>query len=73
MSRTANNLIKKKHSYGKKDANYYDLPKVNYYKSDAFNQHGDLAKVFHIRGYIRHEYQYYKSHFLSNNKLHNHL
>lgn len=63
----------KSEKYDHQNVNYYHLPKLDYYKPDAFNQSDNPLEAFHIQNNIEPEYRYCGSQFSSNNKLHKHL
>lgn len=73
ISKSANSLIKEEHSYENKKINYYGLPKSDYYELDIFNQPKDFLKVFYVQSHTGHKCWFCRYHFLSNNKLYNHL
>lgn len=49
--------------YNHQNVNYYHLPKLGYYKPDAFNQPENLLEAFYIQNHIEPECQYCGSQF----------
>ena len=59
--------------YNHENANYYNFPKLDYNKPNAFNQPNNLSKAFCIQDYLEPKYQYCRTQFMLNNKLCNNL
>lgn len=73
MGETQHIPIDKELDYGEEEATQYNLPELEYYEPNAFDQPDNSTAAFHVQDNARHECRYCRSQFSSNNKLHRHL